>query len=56
MRFELGELVKFVKYDGAMIEAEHIGIIVKMMDNSIKVEWIDGGYGWMHERWLEKVE
>jgi hypothetical protein len=53
---KIGDLVKFTQFDGAMVRAEHIGVIVRIVDNSIKVEWNTGGYGWMHRRWLEKVE
>ena len=42
MKLEIGDLVKFTKYDGAMIEAEHVGIVVKISANSIKVDWLDG--------------
>ena len=56
MKFEIGEIVKFVQLDGVMIVKEHLGIIVQMSGTSIKVEWFDGGYGWMHERWLQKAD
>ncbi len=38
MKFEIGEIVKFVQLDGVMIVKEQLGIIVQMSGTSIKVE------------------
>ena len=55
MRFKVGDLVKYTHLDGAMVVAEHLGIVVRVVHRSVKVTWVDGDYSWMNANWLEKV-
>ena len=54
--FKVGDLARFVRYDGSMVVAEFIGVVIAIQGMSIRIRWDDGESSWMHENWLERVK